>query len=81
MKTLLPDAVEKAPWKALGLILFVTCGPACNMTFAEWRDAIDTSPTTAFQGELVLDAWVDALRTIGICIYAYLTRSGTKSNP
>lgn len=77
MKAMLPTAVENKPWLAFAIIVGVCFGSAVNITFAEWRDSIDSSTSTAWQPELVLDAWVDGLRTFALAIYAYLTRSGT----
>lgn len=72
-----PKAVASNPWIAFIAIILFTCAPAFNTTVAEWMDLVDSSKTTAWQPELVIDAWADAIRTICIGIYAYLTRSGT----
>ncbi len=79
MKNALPDAVESKPWLAFAIIIGVCFGSALNITLAEWRDTIDASTTTAWQPELVFDAWVDGGRTFALAIYAYLTRSGAKA--
>lgn len=75
----IPQAVENSPWLSFGIILCVCFGSAFNVTFAEWRDAIDSSDTTMWQPELVMDSWVDGVRTFALAIYAYLTRSGAKA--
>lgn len=79
MKTAIPAAVENRPWLALAVIVGVCAYPAAQVTIAEWKDAVDASKTTQWQPELVIDAWFNAGRTFALAIYAYLTRSGAKS--
>lgn len=81
LRKLIPEIIEGSPIKAL-LVMFVVCAyPAIQVHIAEWRDSIDASASTAWQPELVLDAWFDGLRTFGLALYAYWTRSGTKDSP
>lgn len=76
---MIPQAIENKPWISFAIILGVCFASAFNITIAEWKDAVDPSVTTAWQPELVIDAWSDGIRTFGLAMYAYWTRSGTKA--
>ena len=75
MKTAIPAAVENRPWLFLLLTIGICFAPAFNVSVAEWQDAVDASATTAFQPELLIDAWADGFRTFCLAIFAYLTRA------
>lgn len=78
MRNLLPKAIENSPWTALALLAGVSCAPAINLTFEEWKDTADSVKSTVWNGELVIDAWKCSLSTVALGIYGYLTRSGAK---
>ena len=68
-------AISSRPYLALLAIVGVCVFPAANMTVAEWKDAVDASATTAWQPELVIDAWFDCATKLAIGIFSFLNRN------
>ena len=50
-------------------------GSAFNLTVEEWKDSVDSDPTTTWQPELVIDAWASGIRTMALAIFAYCNRN------
>ncbi len=75
MSTFINSSISARPWLALIALVGALIFPALNLTVAEWKDAVDSSATTVFQPELVIDAWFKSATQLAIAIFAYVNRN------
>lgn len=78
--TSIGKATIRKPKLALIALIATVCYPAINLTIAEWKDAVDSSTTSVWQPELVIDAWFNALTTTAVAVFSFISRGKRLDN-
>lgn len=60
---------------ALLALIAAALAPAWNTTIAELADKYDDSLTTAFQPDVLIQSWGDAIVQVGIAVFAFYNRN------